>query len=64
MTDVDESGRCLSSAEVLVGVLKRCQLPAGHEPPHRFVSAVDDAGNRLLAEWGDDKRVTAREGPA
>ena len=53
--------RCLSSAEVVPGVIKRCQFHTGHAGAHGFQSAIDVDGRRVSALWDDQKKVTSVE---
>jgi hypothetical protein len=48
--------RCSANAEILPGVMKRCQRTSGHDGLHRFVSAIDTEGKRVTSEWDDESR--------
>jgi len=53
--------RCLASAVVVPGQMKRCALAAGHTSEHLWLEAVRTDGGRTLALWGKDKAVRMYE---
>lgn len=62
----DDQHKCLSSAEVVPGQLKRCIL-ARHHPVNDFFHHIwveagnRDGGGRTIAEWDDQRNVTTTE---
>lgn len=58
--DDDAPGRCLSSCEVVPGVLKRCQRAAGHPSAemHVFIESLGRLdGPPMAAFWRDHDRA-------